>query len=203
MKYSRLILAVLALSSTGLQAQARSVYGIIGVEPLSLLISPDVDGFTVTRQSPRYTATESIEGGVSFIPMLKGGVRFRSRPVIQDIAVGGGVLVNDVFYAPVGVLESRTHFRIGRVFSMGPKLGLIMIDNPSWDGVSDVSLSGTSGIDVGLVVSIDTRRVAFGVSLSYMALAPLDVETGSGWVPSDNELDLSGAAFQLGVRFLL
>ncbi len=203
MRMFRFVLVGLALCSAGFQAQARSVYGIIGVEPLSLLISPDIDGFSVTSRTRWRTATERIEGEGSFTPMLKGGVRFQSRPVIQDIVVGGGILVNDVFNAPIGTLESRTHFRLGRVFSMGPKLGVIMIGEPSWDGVSDVSLSSTAGIDIGLALSIDTRRVAFGVSLSYMALAPLDVETGGGWEASDNELDMSGAAIQLGVRFLL
>ena len=186
---------------------ARSVYGMIDLTPASILISPDIEGFRVSRtSSSRYlttTYTEEIEGFASLVPMARAGIRFDFKTGAADILAGGGFLWNEAFYAPLVTVESRLRFRVGRVVTLGPHLSYYMISEPTWDGIADVSFSDTSGMDIGVGLYVGRGRVAFNGALSYLFLSPLDVTTGGGWVPSDHEVDLSGVLLRLGVTFAL
>lgn len=61
MKYAaRLVLAVTVFwGMSAIPSEARSVYGVISFDPLGLLISPDADGFRVSRSSTSRTSTRT------------------------------------------------------------------------------------------------------------------------------------------------
>ncbi len=189
-------------------AEARSIYGIIGFDPGGFLISPDIDGFNVSISSRSrysyYYKSEEIEGVASWAPMLRAGIRFDAQRVVTDLTIGGGSLIGGAFIAPVGALEARLRFRLRHNVMLGPQLGVVYVGEPDWQGDADISFSDTTGVDIGFGVTIGgQRRILFNGSLSYLAVSPLDVETGSGWRASDRELDISGAWLKLGVLFIL
>jgi hypothetical protein len=187
------------LSVQGASAQTRSVYGIIGVDPASFLASPDVDGFSVSRSYGRYRSSQTVQGVGSWAPMLKGGLQFGSESTELTVTIGGGGLVNGVFTAGMAELALDLRFRLGRRVTLAPHLAAISISEPSWSGSADVSFSGTSGGAIGFDFTVGGRRVAFDGCLSYVALSPIDVETGSGWTANSDELDLSGVLLRCGV----
>jgi hypothetical protein len=194
-----------SLVLAGRAEESRSIYGILEADPASVLLSPDVDGFSLTRSySSRYysyTMRESCSGIGSWAPMLRGGAGFVSNKLTTDVTIGGGALVNGCFVAPMGALSVDIRLRPNRLVTIGPHLALVTIGEPEWQGIADVSFSSTSGFEAGLDFTVGKRRVAFGASLSYISLSPLDVTTEGGWVASSDQLDLSGAILKLGAVF--
>lgn len=209
--YSVLVVAVLFVGMAVQRTEARSVYGTIAFEPLGVLFSPDIDGFTVSQTTRTRTGTrtttrteiEEIEGIGSWAPMLKAGLRFDANILYVDVAAGGGGLINGAFVAPLGTLEAAARFKLGRAVTLGPYVAYVGVGEPEWVEDADVTFSSTDGVEFGLGFTAGGRRAAFSASLGYLALSAVDVETGGEWTASDDELDLSGVFVKLGVRFFL
>jgi hypothetical protein len=194
---------MVALSVQAASPETRSVYGILRVEPMSILVSPDAEGFSVSRKYRTsyysYRASERVDGVGSWAPMVKGGLRFDSPKLATDLTVGVGALISPAFTAPMAELALDFRFNLGSIVTLGPHLALVTMGEPSWGGNADVSFSSASGAAGGVEVTVGKKRVFFNASLSYLALSPCDVETGSGWTASSDELDFSGVLGRLGV----
>lgn len=170
---------------------------VMEINPLSYLISPDIDDFQVTNGA----LLEEIDGVGSLYPTLKAGVGFESDTMIFDILGGVGYLWNDAFTATTysGDLFLRLKVDPKGVFTVGPHLGAIYF-NPDYDGVAQVNLDSDTGIVGGVAFTVGSPRVAFSAALDYLS-AKFDVSTSGGWTASENQLDLSGFQVVLGVQF--
>ncbi len=184
--------------------RTRKVHGLIDVAPLSFLFSPDIEGFRVSRSDRNWHITEEIEGFASVTPMIRLGLQLspHNRSML-GFTVGGGALVNDAFTAPIGMLDARWQFKIGRHAAIGPRLGLMYIGEMEWEGIADVSFDSTAGALLGLEFTVGGRIVEFAAAVGYCVLDDSDVETGGGWRPSSGSVDLSGVMVNLGARFRL
>ena len=176
---------------------AADVDFVLEINPLSYLISPDVDNFKVSNG----VLLEEIEGFGSLYPTLKAGIGFESETMIFDILGGVGYLWNSAFNATTysGDLFLRLKVDQKGVFTVGPHVGVIYF-NPDWDGTAQVSLDSDTGIVGGVAFTVGSPRVAFSAALDYLS-AKFDVSTSGGWTANESQLDISGFQVVLGVQF--
>ena len=170
---------------------------VLEINPLSYVISPDVEDFKVSNG----ILVEEITGFGSLYPTLKAGIGFESEKMIFDILGGVGYLWNDAFHATTFSGDLFLRFKIDRkgVFTLGPHLGAIYF-NPDWDGTAQVTLDSDTGIVGGVAFTVGSPRVAFSAALDYLS-AKFDVSTSGGWTANQSQLDLSGFQVVLGVQF--
>ena len=197
MKKTRTVLVLLlGLLLTPLTAAA-DVDFVLEINPLSSLISPDVDNFKITNG----ILLEEIDGIGGLYPTLKAGVGFESETMIFDILGGVGYLWNDAFTANTYSGDLFLRFKVGRreIFTVGPHLGFIYFD-PDYEGTARVKLGSDTGIVGGVAFTVGSPRVAFSAALDYLS-AKFDVTTSGGWTANQSQLDLTGLQVVLGVQF--
>ncbi len=188
-----LFLVLLVLPSTA----AADVDFVLEVNPLSYVLSPDVDDFKVSNG----VLLEEIDGIGSLYPSLKAGVGFESDAMIFDVLGGVGYLWNDAFTANTISGDLFLRLKVDRkgVFTVGPHLGIIYFD-PDYDGTAQVTLDSDTGVVGGVAFTVGSPRVAFSAALDYLS-AKFDVSTSGGWTANQSKLDLSGFQVVLGVQF--
>lgn len=191
------------------QNQAQSpVSFVLNASPLSLLISPDIDGFSVSKSSGSiyyYTDyKEQIEGFGSFTPSIKAGIGINLSILYLDITGGIGYSYNAAFSAPFYGGDFALRFKLGKIVTIGPHFGT-MIMKPKWTGSGDFSnsdyidFSTMFAFIVGPTFTLG-KKVCFVTSIDYV-MGKSDVTTTNGWVANSSELNLSG--FQLNYGILL
>ncbi len=176
---------------------------ILDLKPASILFSPDIDAFKVSRTSGWTYYSDTISGGGSWMPTLKAGLRIDTSALNIDVTGGVGFLVSGAFHSPMYLADLALRFKISKHATIGPHVSVIKFD-PKWDGSlsdsSDVKLSGETSIMPGLCFTVGGKTVSFSASIDYIDTS-FDVTTYNGWVANDNSLDMSGFAIQLGVLF--
>jgi len=172
---------------------------IIDLKPASYLFSPKVSDFKVGKTGSYYSYTEEIQGYGSWIPTLKAGVGIGTSVANIDLTGGVGYLWNMAFNASMFIGDAAVRFKLGEHFTLGPHVGVIHFI-PSWSGEGDVDLSSTTGFAGGVSFTAGGKIASFSMTLDYLN-ASFDVTTRNGWVASDNKLDISGVALQMGVLF--
>lgn len=178
---------------------------ILDIKPASFLISPDADGFEVERYYSSYYysyyESDTIEGSGSWMPTLKAGIGIDTSPLYLDFTGGFGYLYNGAFTATMYVADVALRFKLGRVVTLGPHIGVVKFD-PTWEGElsdsDDVELSDCTGFMPGLCFTAGGKIASFSLSLDYLS-ASFDVETYHGWRASEDTLDISGFSLSLGV----
>ena len=190
------LLLVVGLSMATSPASA-DVDFVLEINPLTYVISPDVDDFRVTNG----ILLEEIEGFGSLYPTLKAGIGFGSEKMIFDILGGVGYLWNDAFNATTYSGDLFLRFKVGQsgIFTLGPHVGVIYFD-PDYDGVARVNLDSDTGFVGGLAFTVGSPRVAFSAAIDYLS-AEFDVSTSGGWTANQSQLDISGIQIVLGVQF--
>ena len=175
---------------------------ILDILPGSILISSDIDNFSVTRQVtlPDGSTTFSREEPslVTTVPTIRAGFGFDLEPVYVDATLGIGLMLNSRFQSVMYRGDVGAHFSFARNGSMGPHIGVVQFSGLDWHGDADVDLDSSTGIVYGLHVKIG-YDIAFMMSLDYLD-ADASVDGVDGWVPSDNTLDFSGLMLSFGVR---
>jgi len=176
---------------------------ILDLKPASILFSPDIDGFKVSRTSGWTYYSDTISGSGSWMPTLKAGMRIDTSILNIDVTGGVGFLVNSAFYSSMYLADLALLFKISKHATIGPHVSIIKFD-PKWDGSlsdsSDVKLSDETAIMPGLCFTVGGKTASFSASIDYID-ASFDVTTYNGWVANDDSLDMSGFAIQLGVLF--
>ena len=188
-----LVLSVFLVPATG----SADIDFVLEINPLSYIISPDIDGFKITNG----LVIEELDGYGSLYPSLKAGVGFESKNHIIDLLGGVGYLWNDGFSAKTFSADAFFRFKVDKrgIFTVGPHIGVIRF-NPEWDDPSKIDLSDETGWVVGVGFTVGSPRVAFSAALDYLS-ADFDVIPQAGWTASENTLDISGFLIQLGVQF--
>ncbi|MBT8350552.1 MAG: hypothetical protein KJO26_04870 [Deltaproteobacteria bacterium] len=176
---------------------------ILDLRPVSMLFSPDVDGFKVSRTSGSITESDTIRGSASYMPNLKAGLRINTSALNIDLTGGIGFLYNDAFHSSMYLADLALRFKISKHATIGPHVSVIKFD-PTWDGSgsdsSDVKLSEETSMMPGLCFTVGGKTASFSASIDYIDTS-FDVTTRNGWVANDTSIDMSGFAIQLGVLF--
>jgi hypothetical protein len=173
---------------------------ILRADPVSFMISPDVDGFYVQRPGIR----DEIDGKTAWTPSINAGIGFNAGDsVLLEATLGVG------WYKGGEALESSfvtqrlsAHYKLGKFVTLGAQVGLIQFDNLDWKGDyagSNVQFSHSNGYLTGLSFTAGSDRVSFSLSVEHASLNDFDVTTTGGWTPSSNKLDLSGTLINMGV----
>lgn len=192
------IISVFIMSGNGIAGD--TVKFILRADPVSFMISPDVDGFYVQSSGIR----DEIDGRTAWTPSINAGLGFNAGDsVLLDATLGVG------WYHGGEALESSfvtqrlsARFKLGKFITLGAQAGLIQFDNLDWKGdyaASNVQFSDSDGYLAGLSFTAGSERVSFSLSVEYVNLDDFDVTTTGGWTPSSNSLDLSGALVNMGV----
>ena len=176
---------------------------ILDLKPASILFSPDVDGFRVSRTSGFLHESDTISGSGSWMPTLKAGIRIDTSALNIDLTGGYGLLYNGAFHSSMYLGDLALRFKISKHATIGPHVSIIKFD-PTWDGSGsdsdDVKLSEETSIMPGLCFTVGGKAASFSASIDYIDTS-FDVTTYNGWVANDDSLDISGFAIQLGVLF--
>ena len=176
---------------------------ILDLKPASILFSPDVDGFRVSRTSGFLHESDTISGSGSWMPTLKAGIRIDTSALNIDLTGGYGLLYNGAFHSSMYLGDLALRFKISKHATIGPHVSIIKFD-PTWDGSGsdsdDVKLSEETSIMPGLCFTVGGKAASFSASIDYIDTS-FDVTTYNGWVANDYSLDISGFAIQLGVLF--
>ncbi len=194
------MISVFMMSGNGITGE--TVKFILRADPVSFMISPDVDGFYVQSTGIR----DEIDGSSAWTPNINAGIGFNARDsVLLDATLGVG------WYHGGEALESSfvtqrlsAHYQLGKFVALGAQVGLIQFDNLDWKGDyagSDIQFSHSNGYLAGLSFTAGSARVSFSLSAEYVGLKDFDVTTTGGWTPSSNSLDLSGTLINMGVLF--
>ncbi len=175
----------------------KSVNFVVDVNPIGILVSPDVDGFTARRG----TYSETVDGSLSYTHNLKLGVNFDTGPVDIDAMAGIGYLWNLAFDGSFTTAEVAVKFASDREgFTIGPHVGVISLADADWVDHEDIELEGNNGWFCGVVVTTGSKRVSFIGSLDYVdAEYDVAIEPGSGWTTSSSVVDISGWWLNVGV----
>jgi hypothetical protein len=192
------MISVFMMSGNGIAG--KTVKFILRADPVSVMKSPDVDGFYVQRPGIR----DEIDGDTAWTPSINAGIGFNAGDsVLLDATLGVG------WYKGGEALESSfvtqrlsARFKLGKVVALGAQVGLIQFDNIDWKGDyagSNVQFSDSDGYLAGLSFTAGSDRVSFSLSVEYVSLDDFDVTTTGGWTPSSNSLDLSGTLINMGV----
>jgi len=172
---------------------------IFDLKPGSILFSPDIDGFRVSRTS----GSDTVSGSGSWMPTLKAGMRIDNPALNIDLTGGVGFLVNGAFHSYMYLADLALLFKISKHATIGPHVSVIKFD-PKWDGSlsdsSDVNLSEETAFMPGLCFTVGGKTASFSASIDYINTS-FDVTTYNGWVSNNDSIDLSGFAIQLGVLF--
>ncbi len=172
---------------------------IFDLKPGSILFSPDIDGFRVSRTS----GSDTVSGSGSWMPTLKAGMRIDNPALNIDLTGGVGFLVNGAFHSYMYLADLALRFKISKHATIGPHVSVIKFD-PKWDGSlsdsSDVNLSEETAFMPGLCFTVGGKTASFSASIDYINTS-FDVTTYNGWVSNYDSLDIAGFAIQLGVLF--
>jgi len=173
---------------------------IFDLKPGSILFSPDIDGFRVSRTS----GSDTVSGSGSWMPTLKAGMRIDNPALNIDLTGGFGFLVNGAFHSYMYLADLALRFKISKHATVGPHVSVIKFDPKKsrlYGQEINVNLSEETAFMPGLCFTVGGKTASFSASIDYINTS-FDVTTYNGWVSNYDSLDIAGFAIQLGVLFV-
>jgi hypothetical protein len=194
------MISVFMMSGKGVTGE--TVKFILSADPVSFMISPDIDDFYIQGSGIR----EEVDGYTSWTPSINAGIGFNAGDsVLLDATLGvGWYYGGEVFESSFVTERLSARIKLSKVITLGARLGLIQFDDLEWDGdygQSNIKFSDSDGYLAGLSFTAGSDRVSFSLSVEYVKLDDFDVTTTGGWTSSSPSLDLSGTLINMGVLF--
>ena len=194
------MISVFMMSGNGITGE--TVKFILSADPVSFMISPDIDDFYIQGSGIR----EEVDGYTSWAPSINAGIGFNAGDsVLLDATLGvGWYYGGEVFESSFVTERLSARIKLSKVITLGARLGLIQFDDLEWDGdygQSNIKFSDSDGYLAGLSFTAGSDRVSFSLSVEYVGLDDFDVTTTGGWTSSSPSLDLSGTLINMGVLF--
>jgi hypothetical protein len=194
------MISVFMMSGNGITGE--TVKFILSADPVSFMISPDIDDFYIQGSGIR----EEVDGYTSWTPSINLGIGFNAGDsVLLDATLGvGWYYGGEVFESSFVTERLSARIKLSKVITLGARLGLIQFDDLEWDGdygQSNIKFSDSDGYLAGLSFTAGSDRVSFSLSVEYVKLDDFDVTTTGGWTSSSPSLDLSGTLINMGVLF--
>ena len=173
-------------------------------DPLSVLVSPDLDGFYVSDSGYYSYFREEIDGTTVFAPSIHAGVGFAVNDKFEiDGMVGYGWYFADVIESDFLTVKAVGRFTFNRFVTLGIEAGYVSFSGLEWDGEwandNDISFSDSNGVLFGVSFTAGIEQISFNMSVEYMKLDESDITTRNGWNTSSNKLDLSGVLVNFGI----
>ena len=184
----------LTVGSSQYRRDENQIEFLLEVCPASFLISPEADDFEITSS----LFIERVAEFTSWIPTARAGICFDTPAAKIDVTGGAGLLWNELFTAPMFLVDVAARFKLRENVTLGPHFGIVNFSKPDWDGFSDVRLSDSTGVMAGLALTAGNHDVLFSLSVDYLE-ASFDITTGGDWTANRTSLDMSGLAVQLGL----
>jgi hypothetical protein len=194
------MISVFMMSGNGITGE--TVKFILSADPVSFMISPDIDDFYIQGSGIR----EEVDGYTSWTPSINAGIGFNAGDsVLLDATLGvGWYYGGEVFESSFVTERLSARVKLSKIITLGARLGLIQFDDLEWDGdygQSNIKFSDSDGYLSGLSFTAGSDRVSFSLSVEYVKLDDFDVTTTGGWTSSSPSLDLSGTLINMGVLF--
>jgi hypothetical protein len=194
------MISVFMMSGNGITGE--TVKFILSADPVSFMISPDIDDFYIQGSGIR----EEVDGYTSWTPSINVGIGFNAGDsVLLDATLGvGWYYGGEVFESSFVTERLSARVKLSKIITLGARLGLIQFDDLEWDGdygQSNIKFSDSDGYLSGLSFTAGSDRVSFSLSVEYVKLDDFDVTTTGGWTSSSPSLDLSGTLINMGVLF--
>ncbi len=187
-------LAVPAFAEDRVSSSGVGVDVLFEAYPFNTVVSPKVNDFEATHGSE----TDDVEGVFSSLPNLRLGLGLETPFAYFDATAGGGVFWNFALLSPTGRGDLSARFKLGRLFTLGPHVGLIYFGEPLWFSTPRVEFSDAWGYSAGLGFTVGVKAISFSLSVDYLS-ASFDVEPKASVLTNDDDLDISGIAIQLGI----
>ena len=166
---------------------------IINAKPASLLIDMDGKKFSASGPDGRVSLSN-----VYMMPNIAAGVGMDIKEFYLDLTAGAGVLINDNFRSYMLEASAALNMLISESCSIGPRVGLIYFVDPEWTENYDIEFDSASGFLAGIQITMGDK-IQYLVSVDLLNVS-MDTGMAAGVTEADSELDLSGLAFQFGVR---
>jgi hypothetical protein len=176
---------------------------VLEAMPGTVLLSPESEGFRAQGESaPGRIDEQEVKGIASWMPNLRLGLGFETKPLFIDILGGGGAVWNDAFLSWMVEGVAAVRFKLGEVFgfplTLGPEGGVVYFFEPEWSDDISSDFDGSLGFLGGLHVTWGTRALSLSISADYL-YSKVDANPNANFTTSHGELDISGALIQVGI----
>jgi hypothetical protein len=162
---------------------------VVDARPASLFIG---------TEGKKFEAGGTSVSTLYYMPNIDAGVGLQLDKFYVDATVGGGLLVNDGFRSFLLDAQLAASYAFTDAFTLGPRAGVVYFLDPEWLENNAVDFDEGAGFLLGLQMVLGDR-ISYIVSVDYID-ASLDATGAPGTSMSGADLDLSGLAFQFGVR---
>jgi hypothetical protein len=152
----------------------------------------------VVSEGTKFEANGATLSTLFYMPNIDAGVGMQIDRFYVDATVGGGMLVNDRFRSFTADATLAGSYAFTDSFTVGPRVGLVYFLDPEWLETNDVKFDSAPGFMAGLQIVLGDK-ISYVISVDYID-ASLDASSKSGASLSDDQLTLTGLAFQFGVR---
>jgi len=115
-----------------------------------------------------------------------------------DAKAGFGLFLNSRMRGWLVFADAEALYEAKRTIMVGPHLGAVFLLGPEWWGDGELDISDGAGFMAGLRATMGDK-ISYVFSVDYFHMV-LDIDPIAPWTPSDDEIDLTGVAFQFGVR---
>jgi len=188
-----MIVAALLLTAAVAGVGYGQVDFLVNARPASILIDSSGGKFSAEGADGRVSMSQ-----VYAMPNISLGAGIEFGDAYLDITGGGGVVINDTFRSFLLQASLALNYTLSESLIAGPRLGLVYFPDPDWTENDDVDFDDSFGLLAGLQLSMGDK-IQYLVSVDLIDVN-FDADFDSGVVSEDDELDLSGIAFQFGVR---
>lgn len=197
-----------ALGSSSAIAAEYSV--LVEVMPGNVLLSSEFGAYSTIKNAKAgepapIAINDEFKNSASYMPTLAVGFEIDTDYWRYHLIGGIGQMKNEAFTATIIKYEAAMYYTGGLQtgFAFGPHVVNYNVLKPSWDGDTDIDLSGTNAIAPGLAFTVGDKFVIKG-SIDYVMGGTMDVSADSGYsLLAGDDIELDGVMVQLGamIRF--
>jgi len=166
---------------------------VVNAMPATVLVDTDGDKFEATGADGRISLSQ-----VYYMPNIAAGIGADFNNLYFDLLGGGGIVINDGFRSFMLQLLLEGTYEFSNALNIGPRVGLVHFPDPEWLENDDLDFDSDTGFLVGLMLEMGDK-IKYLVSIDVIDVS-FNVDDRAPGVMSDDKFDLTGLAFQFGVR---
>jgi hypothetical protein len=209
--YKKAVTLISLIGALGSSSAIAAEYSVLAeVMPGNVLLSSEFGAYSTIKNTTAADPTpvainEEFKNGASYMPTLAVGFEIDTDYWRYHLIGGIGQMKNEAFSATILKYEAAMYYTGGLQtgFAIGPHVVNYSVFKPSWDGSTDIDLSGTNAIAPGLAFTVGDKFIIKG-SIDYLMGGTMDVSADSGYtLLAGEDIELDGVMVQLGamVRF--
>ncbi len=192
MKKRTVVTAIVLLTLASVGISFGQVDFLINARPASILIDSSGGKFSVEGPDGRMSLSQ-----VYAMPNISLGAGIEISDFYIDITGGGGVVINDAFRSFLLQASVAVNYTLSESLIAGPRLGMVYFPSPDWTENDYLDIEESWGLLAGLQLSMGDK-IQYLVSVDLIDVT-YDIDLSSG-ILGEDEMDVTGIAFQFGVR---